>query len=781
MNFIIYISNYFKVKKLIILAILSSFSYGLGTAEFSAAFVNVAENVSGGYVDITINGKADGSTIGLLGIRYKSTSTMTAKYNGGTFSDDADDIYNAAALGTDSNSDTDNSGTDIQVYFSGEASLTISIAIDDDNRWEGGSSATHEFLAIELYEPGGALTVTPGDANSNGSSQTSFQINIVDNEASEPVLSFYEETTTANEHVEEYIYIVVDGDIGLGDVGGVAPTFTWEIVQGSSNAAIVDEAEHTGSYDDHYTSLTGDITFNETDYYNIGGNGNRQAKRIAYKAANDSRSEPEEQFEIRFKSSSNTHCAITGGTHATHIHKITDYDVNGVCDYGDCYPEPYFSSATATKNESGTSGNIGHTFTINLNGLTEIVPSTLNITMATTTGNNGVAETDISGATISVPFNSVRMTSTTASFNIIDDAIYEGSTPETITLSIEGSPTGFVRNAARDVVQVVSVGDNETAPTASFHTTYDPTAANENAGNPDFRLKLDKVSQLPTNITVTAGATSSGAQATGYQSKDSGSNGGRYDYWLGAGSSDADGVITYTVPAFTTSGAAGPAMDITINDDSYFEDNESFRLTLSGGDSDASASATLDYSINQNNADDQLPIITFETSSEESFTENGSSNLDKTITVKLIDSSGDALVSGKDVAFSWSVTNADADGDGVSAVVNQDYALIDSDGNDVTSGTISAFTDPPVFNIPIRIIGDNTAEENKKITITMAIDGSVEGVDATVSGAVSVTKTIQIVNDDADPEIQFSSTSATVGEGSSSDGDDIVLQKVCVL
>ena len=160
-------------------------------------------------------------------------------------------------------------------------------------------------------------------------------------------------------------------------------------------------------------------------------------------------------------------------------------------------------------------------------------------------------------------------------------------------------------------------------------------------------------------------------------------------------------------------------MDITINDDAYFEDNESFRLTLSGADADASASATLDYTINQNNSGDQLPIISFETASEVSFTENGSSDLVGTIPIKLIDSSGDALVSGKDVTFSWSVTNADADGDGVSAVVNQDFMLKDADGNDVTSGTITAFTDPPVYNIPFTVVGDNTAEENKKITITM--------------------------------------------------------------
>ena len=124
------------------------------------------------------------------------------------------------------------------------------------------------------------------------------------------------------------------------------------------------------------------------------------------------------------------------------------------------------------------------------------------------------------------------------------------------------------------------------------------------------------------------------------------------------------------------------------------------------------------------------------------------------------------------------MTNADADADGVSAVVNQDFMLKDADGNDVTSGTITAFTDPPVYNIPFTVVGDNTAEENKKISITMTIDGSVEGVDATVSGAISVTKTIQIVNDDADPEIQFSQATANVTEGNSTGSSDVVLQKV---
>ena len=139
-----------RLSALIALICIYSFTYGLGTAEFSASSITVAENVSGGYVDITIQGDASGGTIGLLGIRYKSASLMTATHTGGAYSDDADNIYNAAALGTDSNAETDNIGTDIQVYFSGEASLTISIAIDDDNRWEGGPSGTAEYLAIEL-------------------------------------------------------------------------------------------------------------------------------------------------------------------------------------------------------------------------------------------------------------------------------------------------------------------------------------------------------------------------------------------------------------------------------------------------------------------------------------------------------------------------------------------------------------------------------------------------------------------------------------------------------
>ena len=245
---------------LVAVCLIISSLYGTGVAEFSAATYNVDENVSGGYIDITINGN---SAIGLLGIKYSSSSQMTAIHNGGTFTDDADNLYNAAALGDDGISGTTSNSTDIQVYFQNESSLTISIKIDDDNRWEGGPSGTDEYLQIELYEPGGNLTVAPGDANGNSTTISTAKIYIEDNEASEPVLTFYQETTTANEHDDLWIYIVVDGDIGVGNVAGVSPTFTWEIVDGSSNAAIVDEAEHSGSYIDHSSSTTGDITFDE--------------------------------------------------------------------------------------------------------------------------------------------------------------------------------------------------------------------------------------------------------------------------------------------------------------------------------------------------------------------------------------------------------------------------------------------------------------------------------------------------------------------------------------
>ena len=65
---------------------------------------------------------------------------------------------------------------------------------------------------------------------------------------------------------------------------------------------------------------------------------------------------------------------------------------------------------------------------------------------------------------------------------------------------------------------------------------------------------------------------------------------------------------------------------------------------MSGADSDASASATHDFSINQNNSDDQIPIISFETAGDVSFTETSSSNLVGAIPIKIVDSNGDALV-----------------------------------------------------------------------------------------------------------------------------------------
>ena len=44
------------LKSICFLILFSSLSFGIGTAEFSVSSLNVNENVSGGYVDITIQG-----------------------------------------------------------------------------------------------------------------------------------------------------------------------------------------------------------------------------------------------------------------------------------------------------------------------------------------------------------------------------------------------------------------------------------------------------------------------------------------------------------------------------------------------------------------------------------------------------------------------------------------------------------------------------------------------------------------------------------------------------
>ena len=304
--------------------ILVSISFG-GNASFSASSYTVAENVANGYIDITINcATGAGTCYGLLGIEYGNNSTATI--SGNTYTDDADYLYSSAAKGTSDgyNQTTDYSEDQIQVFFNGEASKTISIGIDDDSRWEGGPSVNHEYLEIELYTTSGTPVGITGT--------TEAKVYITDNETSEPVLTFYEATSTADEHDYSRVYIVVDGDVALGNVNGVSPTFTWEIVNGSSNAAVIDEAEYGGSYDDHNSATSGQITFDEGDYGGLDGV-TRQYKYFNYRATNDTRSEPEEQLEIRFQSASAAHCQITGGTNAVHIHKITDHDQSGTCDY----------------------------------------------------------------------------------------------------------------------------------------------------------------------------------------------------------------------------------------------------------------------------------------------------------------------------------------------------------------------------------------------------------------------------------------------------------------
>ena len=139
-----------KIYSLVAILLMVGKSFG-GDASFSASSYTVAENVENGYIDITINCTTGaGTCYGLLGIEYGNNST--AIITGNIHTDDADHLYSSAAKGTSDgySQTTDYSEDKIQVFFNGEATRTISIAIDDDLRWEGGSSVNYEYLEIEL-------------------------------------------------------------------------------------------------------------------------------------------------------------------------------------------------------------------------------------------------------------------------------------------------------------------------------------------------------------------------------------------------------------------------------------------------------------------------------------------------------------------------------------------------------------------------------------------------------------------------------------------------------
>ncbi len=232
---------------------------------------------------------------------------------------------------------------------------------------------------------------------------------------------------------------------------------------------------------------------------------------------------------------------VTGG--ATQTVSITDNETA---------PTLSFTAGAAnTVAENVGGGNYAATFT-----LTGPTSTDVTFTLASA-GGTATSGTDFTAynQTVTIP---AGQTSVSVNIAITDDASAEGS--ENFTLTMSGASANATLAAAN--VQTVTINDNE-VPTVSF-TAGETNSVGEGAGNytVNFTLSAAAAANVTFTLATANGTATAGSDYTAYNQ-------------------------TVTITAGQTTGTA----TIVISNDTVYEGNENFTLTMSGVSGNANLAA----------------------------------------------------------------------------------------------------------------------------------------------------------------------------------------------
>jgi Ca2+-binding RTX toxin-like protein len=182
---------------------------------------------------------------------------------------------------------------------------------------------------------------------------------------------------------------------------------------------------------------------------------------------------------------------------------------------------------------------------------------------------------------IIIPAN---ISTVTVNFTVVDDTLFEDSTPEVLSIDLVPTASYVLDPGFLNTLNVGQIVDNELAPTISI-AAAGTTFLFENSGNFPFVITQSVASALPTTFTFTITPSGVGiAAATAGQ-----------DYTNITG--------TFTIPAGQTS----TAVSIPILEDTIFEPNQSFSITISSPvNATLGATTTATVTIQDNDA---APII----------------------------------------------------------------------------------------------------------------------------------------------------------------------------
>ena len=702
------------------------------TVDFNAATYTVGE--SDGTVTITVDISGD----------PEEASYISWERTGGTATTD-DYTFGSQALSFANGS---------------TSSATFSITIDTD-----ACDEANETIILGFTGEAGGITGASGT--------TATTITITDDDAT-PTISFSTSAASISEDTDGEV------EVTLSSYSCLAPTVDYALTENTATDGGVD-----------FTETGGTLTINSNK------SGSVLTNTFTVDINDDALDEADENFTIAITDPSNS----TLGSTTTHTYTISDDDAT---------PTIYFTNATANGAESTTSVNAGLTLSAasgqnvavnySVTGGTATgsgTDFTLSAGTATITGNastttKNIAITIVNDAldeadetiiiTIASPTNaSITGVQTTHTYTITDnddtpsiaftatssdDDEDEASAPMQLTLSaasgrdvtvdyaLSGTATGSgtdytlangtatitgnagttTQNITATIVDdsidetnetvivtisnptyaslgtnqthTYTITDDEATPTIQFTDTDGASSGSEATASPNIEVSTNLASytSMTVDYAITGTATGSGT-----------------DYTL------ANGTATITAGNTTTN------ITPTIVNDDLYEEGETIIVTLSGASASSLGGRSVHtYTINN---DDSAPTI--------AFTDATSSGAESTTPASL----GLTLsaVSGLDATVGYAVTSGTATGSGT------DYTL--------ASGTATVSAGATTTSIAPVIVSDALDEDNEYFVVTLSSPTNS-------SIGTNSTHTFTITDDDALPEIAFTSTSSSAAEGS---------------
>jgi YD repeat-containing protein len=622
----------------------------LGT---SAAVGSVTDNeglpaISAGNVSVS---ETAGTATFTVSLSNPSTSAVTVNFataNG------------TAIAGADY---TATSGT--LTFAAGETSKTVTVAILDDNIYEG---STPETFLLNLSSPTNAIL----GANGTGS--------IVDGEAP-PWL------TVSNASVDEGGYAVFD--LGLSGPSSAPTTVGLSLYGGTATMS-------TDFDNAIQVSTDGGVTWSSSVT-----SATFAAGAIAMKArvhtATDNVSEGNESFTLTATASSGTMYPSATGTGT-----IVDTS------------KPSVSVGNVSVNEStGTA-----TFTVTLSN-----PSTSVVTVSFATANGtAIAGLDYTATSGTLTF-AAGETSKTVSVAILNDTLYEGSTPETFALTLS-SPSNATLGTATATGSII---DNEVAPTL--------TVSNASVAESSY-VVFDLGLSGPSSTAVTVGLSLTGGTAT-----------------LGTDFSNAiqistDGGTTWSGNVTSATFAAGTTAlkaRVPTLSDGVSEGNETFSLvaTSSSGTSNTSATGVGTIVDTSQPAIYTNAIAVNEGAGTATFTVSLSNPSTSTVTVNFTTANGTAIAGSDYTATSGTLTFAPGETSKTVSVAILDDSLYEGSTAETFLLNLSSPTNATLgTSSAIGMIADNDPVPLVSVSNASGNEGGYVYFDVGLSGLSSAPTTV---------------------------------------